>query len=747
MVAILALFSSLSETGYLHRWIMNGKEVQHVLLEETVGKKALAVSQYAPTGGALIVGVATSTNLNHLDSWRATLGNDGNYWTATRTTSGLDKQIYFDSVNLYGANKMLITLEDTNITTGDAYTHQICDWVSSTGVDNAADSECTGGGWRTLQPRRTNHTNTSDTQRTYEIYNGYFSTRTVTPGTVISTPLSNFASTTSSKRVIVRTYSTVNSVTAHQTDFAQLEVAIDPIYEPSGFATTTAATSSNFISDLVGAIGTTLTGSDGNKFTVYMAATSTPISFYFSFTNVKTLAGMNTFLVQPEVCKNNTGLSFSISLWDFQNSVWTAASSTVFASACTTDIELAFSFNDTLIPGFVFDDYISPTGEVRVGFTTNGPAALANLQFDRIYMMVGSVNTDSALCEISWGSGTASECTRTRSTAEAITGTTLTSTWNATTAIEYPVDHYPQDNDDDTVNAEYAFSQNLSFPMTVASSTSITGIHYAVKHRSNIASLTNDVQMKDYAGNSGLGGEEVGSGWINTPGTDTNAATSYSWFDTWRVAEQQESADDFVDTQNNLMNLRLRTSVSTNVVGGVGRDWDFAMVSVRWIEKEPENYITMSISDNTVGFGTLSALEARYATGDILGTTSPSEPAHSISVVTNALGGYRMSINGSTLTYDIATINPIGETATISSPGTEQFGVRLNVISGTGLSTPPYSAATFAFATSSFPDEIGTGDGDGTATIYDAYYLGNIESMTEAGNYTSVITYTVTATF
>ncbi|MFA5229913.1 MAG: hypothetical protein WC422_00320 [Candidatus Paceibacterota bacterium] len=55
-----------------------------------------------------------------------------------------------------------------------SYKHQICDWVSSTGVDNAADAQCTTGGWRDLNPREGTYSNTTVTHRLYEIYNGYF---------------------------------------------------------------------------------------------------------------------------------------------------------------------------------------------------------------------------------------------------------------------------------------------------------------------------------------------------------------------------------------------------------------------------------------------------------------------------------------------------------------------------------------------------------------------------------------------
>ena len=705
-------------------------------------------SQYAPTGSSLIAGTASTTSFVNVGNYKGTLGNDSNYWSFRRNgAAGFDAQLYFDNTKLYSANKILITMESANITTANAYVHQICDWVSSTGVDNAADAQCTGGGWRTLEPQRTNLTDTTDITRVYEIYDGYFSTRVTTPGTIISTPLSNFANT-SNGRVIIRSYSTVNSAVEHRIDFAQVEVAIDPIYEPSGFATTSAGVTTNFISDLVGGNYTTVTGSDGTKFTVPMTAVSTAADFYFSFKNVQTYTGMNTILVSAEICKSNASLTFGMYLYNFQNSTWTSsASSTVTADVCATDRDEVFAFNSTTIGGFNLDDHISSSGEIRLRFLTNAPGTVYNLQFDRMYLMLGSVNADSTKCEISWGTGTAANCANTRSIGEGITNTPTTATWQVTSAIEYPSTYYALDNDDDTTNAEYAYSSNVSFPITVASSTSITGIHYATKFRSNVTTITNDIQLKNYAGTSGVSGEATGSGWQSTPGTDSNALTTYNYFDTMRIIEQQNGPDDFVDTANNLMNMRIRTSISTNVAGGVSNDIDFAMMSVRYLKKQPAQYITLSISDNTIGFGQLSSVGVRYATGDTLGTTSTTTMAHTISAVTNAPGGYSLTLNGSTLTSGAQTITPIGATATTSRIGFEQFGLRIATSSGNGVTYVPYKTSLWAFDSGAFPDQIATGAGDDSTTVYTLRYIGNIDANTEAGSYTATLNYALTGSY
>ncbi len=156
--------------------------------------------------------------------------------------------------------------------------------------------------------------------------------------------------------------------------------------------------------------------------------------------------------------------------------------------------------------------------------------------------------------------------------------------------------------------------------------------------------------------------------------------------------------------------------------------------------------ITFSISDNTIGFGSLLSASARYATGDTLGSGSETD-AHNIIVGTNAANGYSLNINGSTLSYATSTINAIGSTNTASAAGTEQFGVRLVASGGSGAVAVPYAAAGFALDTASFPDQIAASTGTTNSTTYGVRYIANITANTEAGTYGSTLTYTATPNF
>lgn len=157
--------------------------------------------------------------------------------------------------------------------------------------------------------------------------------------------------------------------------------------------------------------------------------------------------------------------------------------------------------------------------------------------------------------------------------------------------------------------------------------------------------------------------------------------------------------------------------------------------------------LTFTISDNTIGFGTLSSANARYATGDAAGDTSEVE-AHTLVVGTNAASGYSTTITGATLaTGGGPTITAIGSSNTASSAGSEQFGLRMTATGGSGSVTAPYAAAGFAFDTAAFPDQVASSGTSSANTTYSARYIANISSSTEAGSYSATLTYTATANF
>jgi hypothetical protein len=157
--------------------------------------------------------------------------------------------------------------------------------------------------------------------------------------------------------------------------------------------------------------------------------------------------------------------------------------------------------------------------------------------------------------------------------------------------------------------------------------------------------------------------------------------------------------------------------------------------------------LTFSISDNTIGFGTLSSSNARFATGDTLGNAAETE-AHTLAVSTNAVSGYTTTVQGATLTYSGATITAIGGANTASATGTEQFGLRMTATGGSGAVSAPYAAAGYAYAaTAGTSDEVAASTVSSDTTTYSVRYLANIAGTTDAGVYTTTLTYLTTANF
>ncbi len=160
--------------------------------------------------------------------------------------------------------------------------------------------------------------------------------------------------------------------------------------------------------------------------------------------------------------------------------------------------------------------------------------------------------------------------------------------------------------------------------------------------------------------------------------------------------------------------------------------------------------LTFSISDSSVGFGTLIAGGSRYATGNTLGASSDTGDAHTLSITTNADDGFVLSATGTTLTCTAcsgATVTAIGGTATTALVGTEQFGLRATTTSGNGTVASPYASSLWAFDTAAFPDVLATGPGDEVETILGVRYMSNIASNSDPGSYSAVITYIVTSSF
>lgn len=166
---------------------------------------------------------------------------------------------------------------------------------------------------------------------------------------------------------------------------------------------------------------------------------------------------------------------------------------------------------------------------------------------------------------------------------------------------------------------------------------------------------------------------------------------------------------------------------------------------------------SLTFCTGTSGITTSSCASAT-GTSASLGTLTSSTTGQSTSLLgvgTNGQTGYSITVSGTTLTSGGNTIAALAS-QTASGVGGEQFGLNLkdnttpNVGadpdgSGTGTPTANYGTADqFRFVTG---DSLASKAGAEAFRRYTVSYIANIGTATEAGTYTTALTYICTATF
>jgi len=161
-------------------------------------------------------------------------------------------------------------------------------------------------------------------------------------------------------------------------------------------------------------------------------------------------------------------------------------------------------------------------------------------------------------------------------------------------------------------------------------------------------------------------------------------------------------------------------------------------------EMYPDQYLSFSLSSNSIDFGQLSRDEVRA-------------DSHTMTVDTNATKGFTVTVSGDTLRNGSYTIQALGTSADFSSPGSEQFGINLVAntspavganLSGTspvGSVVSPYGTTNkFAYTSGS---TIAQSTNDINPTTYTISYIANVHVNTEAGSYTATLVYSLLPKF
>lgn len=137
-------------------------------------------------------------------------------------------------------------------------------------------------------------------------------------------------------------------------------------------------------------------------------------------------------------------------------------------------------------------------------------------------------------------------------------------------------------------------------------------------------------------------------------------------------------------------------------------------------------------------------------------TTVPATGTSILSASTNGSTGYSVTVNGSTLTSGANTITAM-TAGGASSVGSKQFGLNLAsanntptvgaAVSGSGVGTAAANYGTNNNFRFNSGDIIASAAGPSNANTFTVGYIANIDGVTPAGSYNTILTYTATANF
>lgn len=145
--------------------------------------------------------------------------------------------------------------------------------------------------------------------------------------------------------------------------------------------------------------------------------------------------------------------------------------------------------------------------------------------------------------------------------------------------------------------------------------------------------------------------------------------------------------------------------------------------------------VTLSLSSRSLNFGKLSS-------------ATPQRTGHTMTVSTNASGGYIVVVSGDTLTSSSDSISAIVGTAVASQAGIEQFGFNVINPSGTApLGTTVSNYGTDGLYAFSRGDTVAQSSGPVNETTYHINYIANVSASTASGGYSATLTFTATGNF
>jgi len=207
------------------------------------------------------------------------------------------------------------------------------------------------------------------------------------------------------------------------------------------------------------------------------------------------------------------------------------------------------------------------------------------------------------------------------------------------------------------------------------------------------------------------------------------------WADVFSSGGNEDSSSANYTMQDTIGEAIILSATSTSANYGI---------KAGFREMYADQYITLAITDTAVDLGILSASGVKT-------------DSHDMTVDTNANNGFTVTVTGATLASGANTITAIGSTALASAVGTEQFGINLVANTSPAVGANPSGTAPIGFAADQYNAAdffaFNSGDAVATSTIpinqtaFTVSYIANITATTEAGTYTTTLTYSATANF
>jgi len=294
---------------------------------------------------------------------------------------------------------------------------------------------------------------------------------------------------------------------------AQIEVAVDPFYQPSGFELVSSSSTSGYVSDLIGTNTTDVTPDDANSLELTTTANDQAIEAIFTFKNVRS-STIDELVLTNEICASNSSTTFKYGVYDNNSSTWVYLTDTgdanyslasyVCSTFATHHRNFAFSNN-----------YIDANGNLKLKIITNALTSGSTIKIDYLNLLgfneLNISNTNFAT------QGT--ECTTLDGIDTLFTGTP--SPCILTSRSGAPSDYFAYDDDYDTSTLDHIIDVKLSKAIIFPTGASISAIHYGF-YLDNNGSITLSPQLRKYGSGS--------VGWQDTPGTDdlTNAEGYYN---------------------------------------------------------------------------------------------------------------------------------------------------------------------------------------------------------------------------